>query len=414
MKIKYNYLFSICLILFITIIPIKSYASEFDAGDKTAEISTVAKTVQSDTNYTNASNIAMIHYNYYMASNPALKFSTYYFIYSPTPIQITSYATAGHEIGYGINSTGTYLIKLQEYNGDGVNDWNNTSPQYTGQMATASGGTIVTEYGLYNFRGKVTVGTGEIAENDSKITGITPVSQEDILNFNWDGNGLQIYNLKKDTNVTGYKNTLSDLGNMDLRYFDIETYGKFVYKGSNTFFTTIAYKTMQTSIQMATCLNYGNKVVNAGEGIGIKEFKWVSDTSHLNTGDIIKFRIVYNVVMSQKGKYNIGLGTTINNGISNEYISDSVKDITFLNSALTNETDADKGGETGNVGNEPGNTPPGGSTTTNGTFSSIITMFSSFNGFIGSLFGFLPTEIKVLFSGVCILIVGLMVKRAVL
>lgn len=266
---------------------------------------------------------------------------------------------------------------------------------------------------FYTFtKGSVKVNGVAKAENFPTTPKVTP--KENILNYDWQGDGLKIYNLDSGMNITGYRSTGGDLGTMDLRMFDIEVYGKFEYKGSNTFFTTMAYKKMQTSIQWATCLNYGSKSLKGGEGIGIKEFEWVSDTSHLNTGDIIKFRAVYNTFMSQRGSQAIGIGTTINNGISDIYISDSVQGVNFLNDTTTKDQDENRSGETGNVGDEPGNKPMGDITTPGGTFGSIITIFSSFNGFIGSLFGFLPTEIKILFSGVCILLVGLMVKRAVL
>lgn len=265
---------------------------------------------------------------------------------------------------------------------------------------------------IYTIKGSCTDNGSVIRQGTSAETGTqTRPSDSDILNYNWDGDGIHIYNLKDGMSVSGYLD-------QSLKYFDIETYGKFTYQGDNTFFTSYAYKKMQTSIQLASVVTYGDMTRHSGEGLGIKEFQWVSDTSHLNKGDEIRFRIVYQVPMLDKGVYNIKIGTTYNNGLGDIYFSDSVNNINFLNSNWNYGESMDNSGETGNVGNEPGNAPRDDSTTSSSNpytdMQYILTMLSSFSGFIGSLFGFLPTEVKYMFVGVCTIIVALMVKRAVL
>ncbi len=269
------------------------------------------------------------------------------------------------------------------------------------------------KYETYFTSGDVTVNfSGSTKMTNSALNSILPqTSKSDILDFKWTGDGIKIYNLEKGMNVSGYLD-------QSIKYFDIETYGKFIYKGDDTFFTSFAYKKMQTSIQLASVVTYGDMTRHAGEGLGIKSFQWVSDTSHLNTGDEIRFRIIYQVPMLDKGTYDIKIGTTYNNGVSDLYISDSVGGVNFLNSNWNYGEPMDNSGETGNVGSEPGNTPKddGVSSGSNpyGSVQYIITQISSFSSFIGSLFGFLPTEIKYMFAGVCTIISLLMVKRAVL
>ncbi|MVX63851.1 hypothetical protein GKZ28_09105 [Clostridium chromiireducens] len=292
----------------------------------------------------------------------------------------------------------------------------NTVVSTSYSSGTAPGSTAsYRKYETYFRSGDVTVNfTTSTQMTSSALSSVLPqTSKPDILNYNWTGDGIKIYNLDKGMNVSGY------VDEDNLKYFDIETYGKFTYKGSNTFFTSYAYKKMQTSIQLSSVVTYGSLTRHAGEGLGIKSFQWISDTSHLNTGDEIRFRIVYKIPMLDKGAYDIKIGTTYNNGLSDLYMYDSVTGVNFLNENWEYGSPLDTSGETGNVGSQPGNQPPSSGSNGYGTniqenFSSLITLFSSFSGFIGSLFGFLPSEIKILFTVVCSIIVALMVKRAVL
>lgn len=326
--------------------------------------------------------------------------TTQYITYTYTPSWGSATTTT-----YSFNPSITKQIKISQMNcSDGKNYI------YIWQIKTD--GTLGTHTQISNIYDTRTITFASVTVPTSAMVTLhidapIPTSQEDMLNYNWEGNGIKIYNLEQGMNVSGY---IQDT----LKYFDIETYGKFVYNGSNTFFTSMAYKKMQTSIQLASSVNYGDLSRRTGEGLGIKSFQWVSNTSQLNTGDIIKFRIVYQVPMLEKGGYDIKIGTTVNDGVADIWVEDKVSGVNFLNSNWTYGEQLDTTGETGNVGTEPGNQPIDETVEPTGSLSSMLTIFSSFSGFIGSLFGFLPTEVKVLFVGACTIITGLMIKRAVL
>lgn len=260
---------------------------------------------------------------------------------------------------------------------------------------------------------------------------VVSISGDDILNYNWTGDGLKIYNLKTGMNVSGYVDNT-------IKYFDIECYGKFIYKGSNTFFTSFAYKKMQTSIQLASCMNFGSESRTAGEGLGIKSFDWVSNKDQLNTGDEVRFRIVYQAPLISKGVNDIAVGTTINNGLSDSYISDKVTGVNFLNSNWVYNEPLDTSGETGNVGTSPGNSTWAESNSTNpntsgetvfqiitdtaksvATFSSNVlsvlqnvgTIAPQLATLLSSMFSFLPTPIPQLITSSIVLIIFIAVIR---
>lgn len=347
----------------------------------------------------------------YTYNNATYKTYTVIFYSSPAPIKLSLSGTS-------MTLTSTQSISKFACNWRPRYAYENvTTDQYKGFMYSPIWNT--SDAGLtqtVNVSGNTLSKIGDVSYSDGSSPGTSTMndvlnprtSLSDILNYNWVGDGIKIYNLTPTMNVSGYQDTAG------LKYFDIETYGKFTYNGSSTFFTSIAYKKMQTNIQLASILTYGSQSRRCGEGLGIKSFEWISDTSHLNAGDVVKFRIVYQAPMLDKGVYDISLGTTYNNGVSDLWISDTVKSINFLNenseTGVFNNT-----GETGNVGSQAGNIPRGETDiSVNGSLTSLLTMFSSFSAFVGTLFGFLPSEVKILFVGACVIITGLMVKRAVL
>ncbi|MVX63132.1 hypothetical protein GKZ28_05395 [Clostridium chromiireducens] len=412
MKIKYSWIISFCLVAFIVLsFNVCANASTTDPFNYERTVkSYIDKAIIKNSKVTVLSsytNEAVFYSSYASGSSTTMYIGLY--LCSNSNLSIVTSSSSG---GYSMTAPGsTYYLFYYEID-------NNTGElfnQYATYCLTGSGGTTISSISTasgFLVKGTATINT-KVAPDISDVTLPPRLADSDILNYNWDGNGLKIYNLTKGMNLSGY------VSDDNIKYFDIETYGKFTYTGSDTFFTSIAYKQMQTSIQLASTVTYGSMTRRAGEGLGIKSFQWVSDTSHLKKGDVIKFRIVYQVPMLDKGTYDVKIGTTINDGSSNSYISDSVSSVNFLNENWEYGSPLDTSGETGNVGNEPGNQPAssgstGYGTTTSEQFSSLITLFSSFSGFIGSLFSFLPANIKILFTVVCTIIVGLMVKRAVL
>ncbi|ALB48315.1 hypothetical protein [Clostridium beijerinckii] len=384
MKFKFNWIISFCLVAFISLFNI---VSAF-AATVSLFPSDVANSL--NFNYGSYKNVVYVLWN----GDDTNGYQGAFYYSNNSLVLITS----NTQIGYN-----TSLVSAKGFF---------ASPNYgTYAYSTSLAQPVSSIKSMFVIQGSATFNGNSIAQGTSSQTGV--LSPSDILDFKWDGSGLKIYNLTKGMNVSGYLD-------QSIKYFDIETYGKFIYQGDDTFFTSIAYKKMQTSIQLASVVTYGAETRHAGEGLGIKDFKWVSDTSHLKKGDEIRFRIVYQVPMLDKGVYNIKIGTTVNNGLSDNYISDSVESVNFLNENWDYGSPLDNSGETGNVGNEPGNTPKdssnGGSIGSDpySNMQYVLTLLSSFSGFIGSLFSFLPSEVKIMFVGVCTIIVALMVKRAVL
>lgn len=240
---------------------------------------------------------------------------------------------------------------------------------------------------LYMIKGTGTHNGINIETGTSEQTGIAPtLSKNDILNFNWQGNGLKIYNLEKNMKVSGYMNKETGL-----KWFDIECYGQFT-NSSSSWFSSFAKKSMQTKLQNNCYVTVGGETRHVGEGVGIKSFDWVSSDS-TNVGSLMKFRVVLTVPMLVSGSNNVIAGTTIPDG--SQYIKDTIENVNFLsNNEDTYGQPPVDGGSTSYVdGKSSGNNE-----TYKNSDSSISGFISIFTSIGNGIVDFFKTILNVLTS----------------
>lgn len=335
MRFKFNWIISFCLVAFISLFNFVSTAySGIVCNYPTVAGHYSSSGVYKDSNY---KNVAFASYPNPNAKNSAI----YQIYYSNSDIILTT--TANGNIAY--NSTTSTLSGCITFDDSLFHEWSAANIHFGSDTV------------IYSIKGNVSFNSKPLAVGTADQTGNSPLSDSDILNFNWQGDGIKIYNLKPNMKVSGYMDN-------QMRWFDIEAYGQFTYQGSDCLFTWFNYKKMQTQILNSSCFTYGSLSRTAGNGFGVKNgdegFKWISNTNQLKKGDIVRFRVVYQAPLLEKGTYDVTVGATLPTGVGDgNYWSDTVAGLQFLNQNSDYGLPMDTSGETANViGDTPGNSTP--------------------------------------------------------
>ena len=115
---------------------------------------------------------------------------------------------------------------------------------------------------------------------DGKILDTTPFVEVP-SEFIWKGDGIRIDSPPDDSKIKGYVQKQSD----NYKYYDIVLYGK--YKSKNGLFDTI--NSIKSYIQNSITVSHNGVTKRVGEGVGIKDFKWIIEPKN---GQEARFKIV--------------------------------------------------------------------------------------------------------------------------
>lgn len=343
MRFKFNWIISFCLVAFISLFNV---VSAFAASVASVSYNSLQGYYNGLGAYSDNSWSNVVWATCPNPYNP--KATVYYIFYSNSPIVFTSMSNGV----LSTNSSVSHLNGCVTTDDMVVHDWG-------GSFGLNPVKSDLTQF--FVVKGSATA-DGKVVAVDP--TASKPLSDSDILGFNWQGDGIKIYNLKPNMNVSGYEDN-------QLRWFDVECYGQFTYQGSDCLFPMFNYSSMKTQILRSSIFKFGAMTRNAGEGFGVKNgdegFKWISNTNQLKKGDVVRFRVVYQAPLLEKGTYSVTVGSSLPNGSGDGiYLSDTVSDLNFLNQNADYGLPMDTSGSSGNVqGDTPGNVSQSDSQKTN-------------------------------------------------
>lgn len=139
-----------------------------------------------------------------------------------------------------------------------------------------------------------------------------------------DGEYLWISSPKENTKLSGYIGQ-SLVGDVKLKQFDIEVYGRYLSK--NGLFDNSSF--IKTSIINSFKLQYGEKTKQMAEGLGLKSFDWIVEPKD---GEYAEFRVVlYSSMFEQGSIEDLTVSCTVKRYDGEKQVfSDTVKNIEML------------------------------------------------------------------------------------